>query len=180
MTVTVSELLDDVVVQIVVCPTVVMVAFTGIEEFIIVVISVMLLENLVVWIMLGSEDGGVVVGWSDGVVTRSCKVVPVAWVVFEVFVLVVMIPKRLKFASNCDQANRCTQCGCVPPLLLYKVLWAVIMSCSHGHTQVWISENSGRTANPWIRMKVVFVLGCVQLLLILWCYYFMDIYNFFL
>lgn len=90
MTVTVSELLDDVVVQIVVCPTVVMVAFTGIEEFIIVVISVMLLENLVVWIMLGSEDGGVVVGWSDGVVTRSCKVVPVAWVVFEVFVLVVM------------------------------------------------------------------------------------------
>lgn len=40
--------------------------------------------------MLGSEDGGVVVGWSDGVVTRSCKVVPVAWVVFEVFVLVVM------------------------------------------------------------------------------------------
>lgn len=90
MTVTVSELLDDVVVQIVVCPTVVMVAFTGIEEFIIVVISVMLLENLVVWIMLGSEDGGAVVGWSDGVVTRSCKVVPVAWVVFEVFVLVVM------------------------------------------------------------------------------------------
>ncbi len=48
MMVTVNESLDDVVVQIEVCPAVVTVVFTAIEVFGIVVISVMSLENSVV------------------------------------------------------------------------------------------------------------------------------------
>lgn len=40
--------------------------------------------------MVGSEDGDIVVGWSDEVVTLSCKVVTVGWVVSEVFILVIV------------------------------------------------------------------------------------------
>ncbi len=88
--VTVGESLDDVVVQIGVCPAVVTVVFTGIEVFVIVVISVTPLENSVIWIMVGFEDGDIVIGWSDEVVTLSCLVVTVGRVVSEVFILVIV------------------------------------------------------------------------------------------
>lgn len=93
--VTVSESLDDLVVPIVVCPTVVIVAFTVVEEFVNVVESVFLLEKPGVWLMVDFGDGDVVFGWPDAVVTFCCKVVPLAWVEPGVFLLVIVGKVRL-------------------------------------------------------------------------------------